>query len=123
MLRVDLSEVEGIAVLAPNGVLTEDDFTSAAKIVDPYIEKYGKLRGVLIHVKSFPGWNSFSALVTHLRFVRDHHEKVSRVAFVTDSPIGTVAETVASHFINAEIKSFTFGEIEAARVWILEDNG
>jgi len=119
MLRVDLSEVDGIAILAPDGQLSENDFVSAAGIIDPYIEKFGKLRGVLIHVKSFPGWNSFSALVTHLKFVRSHHEKVSRVAFVTNSPIGSVAQNFAKHFINAEIKSFPFEEIEAARVWIL----
>jgi hypothetical protein len=123
MLRVDLSEVDGIAILAPDGQLSESDFISAARIIDPYIEKFGKLKGLLIHVKSFPGWDSFSALVTHLRFVREHHEKVSRVAFVTDSPIGTVAQNIAGHFINAEIKSFNFGEIEAARRWILDDDG
>jgi hypothetical protein len=122
MLRVDLSEVDGIAILAPDGQLSESDFISAAQIIDPYIEKFGKLKGVLIHVKSFPGWDSLSALVTHLKFVRSHHEKVSRVAFVTDSPIGSVAENFASHFINAEIKKFTFGEIEAARRWILDDH-
>jgi len=120
MLRVDLSEVDGIAILAPDGVLTENDFTSAAAIIDPYIEKVGKLKGVLIHVKSFPGWDSFAALVTHLKFVREHQEMVSRVAFVTDSPILSVAENVATHFVNAEIKKFAFGDIEDARVWILD---
>ena len=121
MLSINLNEVESIAILKPNGELSEDDFRSAAKIIDPYIEKSGKLNGIIIQVKSFPGWDSFSALITHLKFVKEHHKKVSHVAFVTDSPIGGFAERIGSHFVNAEIRSFSFGELEDAKHWILGD--
>ncbi len=122
MLNVGLNQVEGIAILVPDGELTEEDFQSAANLIDPYIETAGKLNGIIIHVKSFPGWDSFSALVSHLKFIRDHHEKVSFVALATDSPIGKFAEIVASHFVNAEIKEFSFNELENAKKWILEGN-
>jgi hypothetical protein len=121
MLTVNLNEIEGIAILEPDSELSEADFISAAKIIDPYIEKFGKLSGIIIHVKSFPGWDSFSALIRHLKFVKEHHKKVSHVAFVTDSPIGGIAEHVASHFVSAKIKSFTFSELEEARRWIEDD--
>ncbi len=119
MLNVDLNEVEGIAILEPDGELSESDFKSAAKIIDPYIEKFGKLNGIVIHVRSFPGWDSFSSLITHLKFIKEHHKKVSRVAFATDSPIGSFAENFASHFVNAEIRNFSFTELEASKKWIL----
>jgi len=119
MLNVDLNEVEGIAILEPDGELSESDFKSAAKIIDPYIEKFGKLNGIVIHVRSFPGWDSFSSLITHLKFIKEHHKKVSRVAFATDSPIGSFAENFASHFVNAEIRNFSFSELEASKKWIL----
>jgi len=119
MLTVNLNEIKGIAVLEPAGKLSENDFKSAAKIIDPYIEKAGKLNGIIIHVKSFPGWASFSALITHLKFIKEHHKKVSHVAFATDSPIGGFAEHVASHFVNAEIRSFSFSELENSKKWIL----
>lgn len=48
MLSINLNEVESIAILKPNGELSEDDFRSAAKIIDPYIEKSGKLNGIII---------------------------------------------------------------------------
>jgi hypothetical protein len=51
--------------------------------------------------------------------VRDHHRRVRKVAVVTDSPIGSVAEHLASHFVSAEIKHFPAGESEAAKQWIL----
>ena len=37
MLRVDLSEVDGIAILAPDSQLSKSDFISAAQVIDPYI--------------------------------------------------------------------------------------
>ncbi|HSA65330.1 MAG TPA: STAS/SEC14 domain-containing protein, partial [Nitrospira sp.] len=91
---------------------------SAVAIIDPYLEKAGRLDGLIIHTKSFPGWDSFAALCSHLRFVKNLHQKVSRLAVVTDSPLGTFAETVGSHFVSAEIKVFPFREMEAAKTWI-----
>lgn len=121
MLTVNLNELKGIAILEPEGELSESDFKYVAKIIDPYIEKSGKLNGIIIYVKSFPGWDSFSALITHLIFIKEHHKKVSHVAFVTDSPIGKFAEHVASHFVNAKIKSFSFEELENSFKWISSD--
>ena len=123
MLNVKLNETKGIAILEPNGKLSEEDFKSAARIIDPYLEKPGALNGIIIHVKYFPGWDSFSALITHLKFVKEHHKKISHVAFVSDSPIGTFAEHVASHFVSAEVKKFTFDELEESMKWMSDGNG
>jgi hypothetical protein len=118
MLTVNLNEDEGIVLLEPKGALSKEDFTLVASTVDPYIEKSGKLNGVLIHTKSFPGWDSFGALIKHLSFVKDHHKKVRCVALVTDSAIGGFAEHVASHFISAEVKHFAYDQMYDARNWI-----
>lgn len=123
MLNVKLDETKGIAILEPDGALSESDFAAVASIVDPYLEKSGKLNGIIIHVKSFPGWDSFSTLITHLKFVKDHHKKISHVAFVSDSPIGVFAEHVAGYFVNAEVKSFSFNELEESVKWMSGDDG
>ncbi len=121
MLSVKIDEDKGIAILEPDGPLSQADFDSAAKIIDPYIEKTGQLHGLIIHTKGFPGWDSFAALSSHLRFVKNHHQKIARVAFSTDSVIGNLAEAVASHFVNAEIKVFSYQEFEQARNWVAGD--
>ena len=118
MLTVNIDEANGIAILEPNGPLSKGDFESAAKTIDPYIEKSGSLKGIIIRVDSFPGWDSFAALSSHLKFVKAHHKKISRVALSTDSVIGKFAETIASHFVNAEIKVFPFNALDTARKWI-----
>ena len=73
MLTHELLRDEGILILRPQGPLQADDFTSLATVVDPYLEEHGKLRGIMVDAQSFPGWDSFAALVSHLEFVRDHH--------------------------------------------------
>ena len=122
MLSVEIDEENNIAILEPNGALLRSDFVSAAEIIDPYIEMSGSLNGLIIHVESFPSWDSFAALCSHLKFVRDHHKKISRVAFSTDSMVGDFAEAIGSHFVNAEIKVFSFQELDLAIEWINDSN-
>jgi len=119
MLSVTIDKKNSIALLEPGGPLSKDDFKSAAAIIDPYIEEAGRLNGLVIHTKSFPGWDSFAALSSHLSFVQGHHKKISRVAFATDSLIGNIAEAVGAHFVNAEIKLFSYQELEQAKSWTL----
>ena len=120
MLKVTIDEEDGIAILEPNGALTRKDFESAAVVIDPFIERRGVLNGVIIHTKEFPGWDSFAAMLTHLKFVSEHHtNKVSRVAMATDSVVGDLAEAITGHFVQAEVKHFRFGEFQKARLWVL----
>ena len=122
MLHVDLNEKSAIATLKPDGALTKDDFLLASSIIDPFVEKSGNLYGIIIYVESFPGWDSFGALSSHLKFVNEHHKKVRAVAFVTNSALVGAAEHVAKHFVSAKIKSFTYDHLDEAKNWINEVN-
>ncbi len=120
MLSVEIDEINYIAILEPDGPLSKNDFIQAAKVIDPYIEDNGHLNGLIIHTESFPGWESFAALSSHLKFVQEHHKKISRVALSTDSVVGNFAEAIASHFVNAEIKLFSYQALEEAKAWVNE---
>ncbi len=122
MLSVTVDEKNLIAILEPTGRLSESDFQSVAQAVDPLIDRFGHINGIIIHTKSFPGWESFAALCMHLHFVRNHHEKVSRIALVTDSFVGNFAELIASHFIKAEIQLFPYHDLEKANKWVIGDS-
>jgi len=117
MLTVKMDEANGTALFEPQGPLSEKDFKHAAEVVNAWIEKNDRLKGLVIHAKTFPGWDSFGALVSHLAFIRDHHRKIGRVAFATDTPVGAVAEKIGRHFIKAEIRLFPYRELEQARAW------
>ncbi len=103
----------------PEGTLSESDFDSIASVIDPYLEEHGELRGLIIYTKDFPGWDSFGTMLKHFKFVKDHQQKLSHVALVTDSAIGNFAEKIAGHFISAEVKHFPYGQIIDAKNWIL----
>ena len=83
MLNHELRLDQGLLVLRPDGPLEASDFAIVQGLVDAYLAKSGTLRGVLIHAnRGFPGWKDFAALVAHLKFVKDHHRKIEKVAVV-----------------------------------------
>ena len=120
MLTHELLRDKGILLIRPSGAIQAGDFESVAKVVDPYIEQKGGLRGVLIEAAGFPGWDSFAALVSHLRFVRDHHRAIAKIAAVSDSAILSIAPHIAKHFVKAEFRHFDGNQREAALAWLGE---
>lgn len=117
MIGFSLDTDLGILYVRPTGPLTSDDFKQLGEAVDPWIEAAGQLNALIIEPEKFPGWDSFGALVSHFRFVRDHHKKVRKIALVTDALVGDLAEDIASHFVAAEIKHFRAGQMDAAKQW------
>jgi hypothetical protein len=105
-------------VVEPREALTAEDFQAVARAIDPYIEQHGKLTGLLLDAPSFPGWDSFGALVAHLRFVRDHHRRIERVAAVTDNEFLRIAPRIADHFAHPEIRVFPSAERAQALAWL-----
>jgi SpoIIAA-like len=119
MLEYEFDSANSILLVKPESALEKNDFVQLAQAVDPQIEESGDLAGLIISAPSFPGWDSFGTMVTHFRFVRDHHKHVKKIAVVTDSHLADVAEHLGSHFVSAEIQHFPAGQIEQAREWIL----
>jgi len=118
MINYRIMEAEGILVLEPKSALSATDFRDLTVSVDTYLAEHQSLHGMLIHAQNFPGWESFAGLSAHLKFVREHHRKIERIAFVTDSPLGTVAPTLAKHFVSAQIRRFAYSEFEEALLWL-----
>ena len=118
MLRHELLRNEGILIVDPLNPLESTDFGELVKEVDPYLEEKGQLNGLLIYVESFPGWNDIAAFLSHIKFIKNHHQKINKVAAVTDSGFLSVLPKFADHFVAAEIKHFPFTEKERALAWI-----
>ena len=119
MIEHDLDSEHAILHVRPKGSLQQSDFAQLAQTVDPFIAERGGLAGIIIETPSFPGWDSFAAMIAHFRFVRNHHKQIRRIAVVTDSPAGNIAENLVSHFVSAEVKQFPLGAVGVAREWIL----
>ena len=122
MLTVTFDESRSIITLEPDSPLTIEDFQSARRIIDEHLSLKGRLKGVIIQTEAFPGWTSFEAFLSHLKFIKDHHQWIKHVALVTNSPASQLAQALAKHFIHAKIRQFPFEEAEHARGWIMNDN-
>ncbi|MEA3278143.1 MAG: STAS/SEC14 domain-containing protein [Pseudomonadota bacterium] len=120
MMRYDLDRDHSLLHVRPEGALEAEDFEQLVQLVDPFIEESGGLDGLIIETSKFPGWENLAAMVRHFRFVRDHHRKIRKVALVTDSAIGDLAEHIAAHFVAAQVKGFAADQLEQAKAWIAE---
>lgn len=118
MIEHTLDTSSSILYVEPKTSLQKGDFERLAQTVDPYIEETGGLAGLIIDAPQFPGWENLGAMTSHFCFVRDHHKHIKKIALVTDSALGNVAEHLASHFVSAEIKHFPAGELDKAKQWI-----
>lgn len=106
-----------VLVVAPRGPLRAEDFDAIALVVDPWIESHGALRGLVVHMKAFPGWETLGAFIPQFQFVRDHHRTVHRVAVCSDADFAQLAPHLAAHFVRAELKHFGYGDVDWAIEW------
>jgi len=120
MLHVTLDKEKQLAVLEPDGALSKEDFDNAVKLIDPFIEEEGKLNGIVIYTKSFPGWEDFAALSRHFTFIKNHHQKIRRLAFATDTAVMDFTKAIAAPFVDAQIKVFPYAQFEEAKAWVAE---
>jgi len=118
MIEAQLFRDDGVVQVCPSGALSAVDFEQLAALVDPFIEANGELKGLMIVAERFPGWDSFAGLVGHIRFVRDHHRRVRRIAVVSDAAVLSVLPQLAQHFVRADVRHFAFAEREAAMAWL-----
>lgn len=122
MIEHTLDTNHSILYVRPRAALEKSDFEQLANTADPFISETGDLAGLVIDAPDFPGWENLGAIVAHFRFIRDHQKHIRKIALVTDSAVGNVAEHLASHFVSAEIQQFPAGQAEAATQWILGRN-
>jgi hypothetical protein len=93
------------------------DFDALALTADTWLDTHEVLPGVVIHAREFPGWENLDGMLRHLRFVRDHHRKVRKVALAADSRLATLAPRLAEHFVKAEVRGFGYDQLEDAITW------
>lgn len=119
-IGIALDAGAGVLVLEPavDQALSEDDFEAVGKVIGDYLKDHDRLRGILIHSRAFPGWQSVGALFAHLKFVNAVHDRISKVALVTNSPMGTFADHVLDPLMLAKIRKFNDDERDQAMSWL-----
>jgi hypothetical protein len=115
---MNIEMLSNACIVEPQGALSKDDFAAIAAKVDPVIESQGHLDGLIIKTRDFPGWEGLGDMVEHFRFVRNHHQKIKKIALVTDAKVADVFPSVANHFVKAEVKHFDYDDFDDAVDWV-----
>ena len=119
MLSYELIRETGVLVIQPHGKLRAEDFEALGQAVDDYVVSDGALTGVMIAAETFPGWEDFSALLSHVRFVRENNADVDKVAAVSDNAILAFMPILIGHFVSAEVRHFDYEARDAAMQWLV----
>jgi len=120
MIDFDMDLQNLVLTVRPGGPMSENDFRRVAQAVDPIIDRKGALPGLIIYAEGFPGWSSFAAMLSHLRFVKGHHKQIKKVAAVSDAAILKLLPHLVDHFVNAQVRHFAYADYDAAKAWVLE---
>ena len=117
-MMIEVSLKHNFCLIEPQGPLSRADFETIAKQIDPVIEEGGRLDGLMIKTRSFPGWESLGDVIEHFRFVKNHHRAVGRIALVTDTPLAHIFPAIVGHFVSATVKQFDFDDFDGAVAWM-----
>jgi len=118
MLNHNFMLPEGILILKPETPLEAADFVALGRQIDPYIAEHGKLPGLMIHARTFPGWTNLKAFLAHVKFIEGHLQKVLKLAMVSDNHILTEVPKIVAPLVHAEVRHFAESEYVAALRWL-----
>ena len=119
MLKHTLLSAEGILILEPSGSLEAADFSGHPRY-DPYLDKHASLAGVMIFAKAFPGWMNLEAAISHLQLIENYHQKIKRLAIVSDNGLLSALPKFVAHLVHPDVKHFSEPEYEDALSWLQE---
>ena len=120
MLKITDDDAHNCLVLEPSGPLTRRDLDALTERFDARVNATDRVPNLVIRAGSFPAWADFAALLGHLRFIREHHRLVERVAVVSDARALDLAPRLARHFVSADVRHFAAADFAAALAWVGE---
>lgn len=115
----------GIVELEVHGSFATRDFGHVAS-GDGLLPYHGRLHGAVIslHGSAWEGsesaWDALDTLLSHLGFVRVHHEHLTRIALLAPGDWQPLLDRLGKHFAHAELRTFPVEAAEAApgaRAW------
>ena len=115
-MAIELTEKNGgeLEVLV-TGKLVKEDYDALVPTVDRAIERYGKIR-MLIVMHDFHGWTA-SAFWEDTKFGARHFRDIERLAMVGETK-WQHGMTISKPFTTATVRYFDHDQVEAARAWL-----
>ena len=98
--------------------LKADDFRQIAPQIDSLISKNGKIR-LLIDASGFNGWENIEAFENHVGFVKNHQQKVERIAVIAAHDWQHWLIAMVRIFVHPEVRAYDKNHESEALQWIV----
>lgn len=118
-LFCQFDEKNGVLLLDIKNSLNSEDFAAIQKIIDPFFESRGELKGVIIHAKKFPYWKGHQNRLEYLNFAKNNHYKFKKAALAMGGFFIKVIIGLAKGRVHPEVMKFKYNQIHQAQHWIL----
>lgn len=72
----------------------------------------------MVFAKAFPGWLNLEAAISHLQLIENYHQKIQRLAIVSDNGLLSALPKFAAHLVHPDVRHFSESEYEDALSWL-----
>jgi SpoIIAA-like len=117
MIIAEIISANAFRIIAP-GKLKADDFREIAPQIDSLISQYGQIR-LLIDASRFNGWENIAAFENHAGFVKNHQQRVERIAVIVGHDWQQWLIGAVRIFLHPEVRAYDRSHQGEALQWIV----
>ena len=117
MIKTEVIAGNALRVTAPEK-LKAGDFRQIAPQIDSLISQHGKIR-LLIDASGFKGWENIAAFENHAGFIKDHQQKIERIAVIVGRDWQHWLIGAVRMFLHPEVKAYDKSHESEALQWIV----
>jgi len=117
MIKTELISSNVLKIIAPEK-LQAGDFRQIAPQVDSLISQHGKIR-LLIDASGFKGWENIAAFENHAGFVKNHQQRVERIAVMVSHDWQHWLIGAVRIFLHPDVRAYDKNQESEALQWIV----
>ena len=117
MITTEIISANALRITLPDK-LNADDFHHIAPQIDSLISQHGQIR-LLIDASRFHGWENIGAFETHAGFVKDHQQKIQRIAVIAAHDWQHWLIGAIRIFVHPEARAYDRSHESEAMQWIV----
>jgi hypothetical protein len=117
MIKTELLSGNTMRITAPEK-LKADDLRQIAPQIDSLIGQYGQIR-LLIDASEFNGWENIAAFEKHAGFIKDHNQKIERIAVIAAHDWQHWLIGAVRIFLHPEVRTYDKSHESEALQWLV----
>jgi hypothetical protein len=120
MATIDIRKEDKIIYAKISGVVSEADFKDTiGPAVEKILEQDNPPDCLFLDAEGFDGWEDLSSFISHMEFIRDHHQYIKKVAVVGIDKWREMVMHIVAMISGVEAKFFPIRQREEAKSWLI----